>query len=192
MDNQNPNPAEVVPGAAHVEASGGEANGGADMSLKELNLMLGREYKDVPTAMAAIKETYGFVGKKVETATAVTPAPAAQANDTHASKDEVKQLRDDLFFSQNPQYNDYRSLINKLGANPSEVVVSEEFKTVFEKAKSADDAKNSRSVVSSNARLASSSTKLDEAVKASNAVGIGSQSVAEILAAGILEDYQVE
>lgn len=197
--NQVTNPDGTVPGTPHMSASGGDTNvDPGTLSLNEINQTLGREYKDLPTALAAIKETYSFVGKKVEPVAAANPAlgvnaPANNATqtDNFASKDEVKKLTEDLFYSQNPQYQEHRALIAKLGANPAEVVGSAEFKPLFEKAKAADDAAGQRSVVTSNARLAQTSTKLDEAVKIANTAGVGSNSLATLLAQGISEEYNL-
>lgn len=197
MENQVTNPDGTVTGAPHMSAAVGDTNVDlGTLSLNDINQMLGREYKDVPTALAAIKETYSFVGKKVEPVAAANPAPATSATTTStdnlASKDEVKSLREDLYYSQNPQYQEHRALISKLGDNPAEVVGTAEFKTLFEKAKAADDAASQRSVVTSNARLAQTSTKVEEAVKIANTAGVGSQSLAEVLAQGIAEEYGLQ
>ena len=99
-----------------------------------------------------------------------------------ASKSDVQALKNELFYSQNPQYKDYESLINKMGGNPSEIVQSSEFSTVFEKAKVADEVANTRSVVSSNNRLSQSRTVVDQAVNVANARGTTHEDVALIFA----------
>lgn len=197
MENQVTSPSGTVTDAPHMSAAVGNENvDPGSLSLKELNQMLGREYKDVPTALAAIKETYSFVGKKVEPVAAANPAPAQPnatpaSTDNLATKDEVRQLKDDLFYSQNPQYLGHRSLIAKLGSNPAEVVVSDELKPLFEKAQAADALQGQRSVVSSNARLGQTSTKIDEALKVVNTPGVGTASLAEMLAQGVAEEYNL-
>lgn len=190
--NQVNSPDGTVPTTPQLSAEGGNTNVDlGSLSLVELNQMLGRQYADVPTALAAIKETYAFVGKKVEPVVAVNPAPVATPSmDNMATKDEVKRLSEDLFYSQNPQYQEFRPLISKMGANPAEVVASVEFKPLFEKATTADANKTS-SVVHSNARLSQPSTKVDEAIKAANDPGFGSERLAQMLAQGVLEDYGI-
>lgn len=190
MENQILNPDGTVPTTPQLSAEGGNTNANlGSLSLTELNQMLGRQYADVPTALAAIRETYSFVGKKVEPVVAANPAPVVpNPNEGMATKDEVKRLSEDLFYSQNPQYKDYRSLISKMGGSPSEVVESAEFKPLFEKATTAD-AGSASSVVHSNARLSQPNTKVEEALKVANSIGVGATDLATILAQGVLEDY---
>lgn len=188
--NQTDNPSETVPGATHVEASVGGENVGETLSLADINKTLGRSYTDLPSALAGMVETYRYVGSKT------APAPVAQATapvqdqSNVASKADVDSLKAELFYSKNPEYEGYRNLIAKMGANPSEVVGSPEFKEVFEKVKVADDVSKQRSVVSSNSRLGQNKAATDQAILVANAGG-GVDAVTRALVAGVMDAYEL-
>lgn len=190
--NPDNNPSPTVPGGTHVEPSVGGENVDATLSLADINKTLGRDYKDVPSALAALKETYSFVGKAPKapevqpTSTATNDAPPA------ASKADVDALKVELFFSKHPEYEAHRSLIAKMGGEPSEVVGSTEFKEVFEKVKVADEVSRQRSVVSSNSRLSQTKTATDEAVRVANASGGSVDEVANTLAQAVKEAYEMQ
>lgn len=186
------NPSETVPDATHVEAAGGGENVGEALSLADINKTLGRNYADLPSALAGIAETYKYVGSKT------APAPAAQAQSqpvqdqgTVASKADVESLKAELFYSKHPEYEGYRSLIAKMGSNPSEVVDTPEFKDVFEKVKVADDVSKQRSVVSSNSRLGQTKEATAGAVAVANAGG-SSEAVAASLVGAVMEAYDLK
>lgn len=60
------NPQETVPEVPHVSTPEGESDDTSQIKLEQLNELLGRDYKDVDTALNAVKETYSFVGKRDE------------------------------------------------------------------------------------------------------------------------------
>lgn len=64
--SENVIPQESVPDAPHVSAPEGEGADTSRISLEELNETLGRDYKDVETALKSVKETYTFIGKRDE------------------------------------------------------------------------------------------------------------------------------
>ncbi len=181
-ENQDYSPSNPSPDATHVDAAGGAENVNPNaLTLAELNVLLGREYKDKESALKGIKDTYSFVGKKVEASASPTPAtPFASAQD-------VKVLQEELFYSQNPDYKDYRKTIAMMGTNPAEVVNSEAFKILWDKIKVADDASSKRSVVSSSPRLAQTQTAMDEAVRVANATR-SAESTADVLAKAIMAE----
>lgn len=168
-----------LPGDAHMTPSdGGAAVDTNTLSLSELNSYLGKDFKDKESALKAVKDTFSFVGKKIE-------APASSDSVTKA---ELQALKEQAFYLENPQYKDYKSIIAKMGGDPSQVVGSDEFKSIFEKVKLADEVSKSRTVLQSSPRLAQQKTKIDEAVQIANARNQSTLDVANVLAGAILED----
>lgn len=149
-------PSDTVPEAVDVAATEGKEKVGsvADTpdTLAQINAATGRNYPDLDTALKAVGDTYKFVGQKP---TSDGPVPEVEAR--------IKQMEDDLFFSRHPEYEDYRPVISKMGSNPAEVIASEEFKTIYEKAKGYDESQSVKSVLHSNPRLGVVKDKLGEA-----------------------------
>lgn len=189
MDNQTNNPSEAVTGASHVAAAAGPENVGDALSLADINRTLGRNYQDVPSALAALKETYNYVGTNKQ-APVVQPVTQASNEAPVVSKADVDAIKNELFYARNPQYEGARALIAKMGADPSEVVASAEFKDVFEKVKVADDVSKQRSVVSSNSRVGQNKVATDSAVSVANATG-SVDAVTNVLAQAVKEAYNL-
>lgn len=197
-DNNN---SSTVPGDAHVTSAEGKENVGSTdtLSLAELNSILGRNFSDKPSALKALKDTQDFVGKRkediakelqVNTATASSQSASnAAPNGDVASKSEVNELKNRLFFSENPQYKGYEAIIKKMGSDPADVVNSEEFKTVYEKGRVADEVAQKKSVVTSSARLAENKTHVDRAIQVANATR-SAASTADVLATAIREELE--
>lgn len=182
---ENPSP-ETLVGDAHVEPSnGGGTVESSALTLADLNKHLGSGFKDVPTALKALKDTKDFVGKRKEDFVAEVINSSVKVDDS--LKSDVQALKRDLFFSQNPQYKGYESLIEKLGSNPAEVVKMGEFTSLFEKVKIADEVGNNKSIVSSNSRLSQNKTVVDNAVSIANARGTTIEDVATVMARAINE-----
>lgn len=192
---ENPTVSPELDGA-HMTPAGGEATVSDDstLTLAELNQFLGKDFKDKGKALQSLKDTQSFVGKRREDIEAevraslqgaTPPSTPPSGADAPASKSEVQSLKNDLFYSEHPQYKEHRTLIEKLGANPAEVVESPEFKAVFEKIQVADEVASKKSIVSSSPRLAQAKSSTDEAVRVANARGTSSTDVAEVLAQGI-------
>lgn len=180
-ENQSNLPDQSLPGAAQLTATGGAAAVDETLSLAELNQLLGKNYKDKTTALSAVKETYSFVGRKID---AANPAPTP-ADPNLAS--EVQSLKVRAFYAENPDYKGHEDIIKAMGSDPLEVVKTNAFKTYFEKAKVADQVTKAKSVVSSNSRLGQSSSVMDDAVKVANATG-STERTADVLAKGIIEE----
>jgi hypothetical protein len=188
QDNPTPDP---LPGEPQLSPAGGEP-GAVDttaLSLAELNQYLGKDFKDVPSALKSLKDTQAFVGKRKEDIEkevraslggTPTPPPASVSP-------EVQSLSEEVFYLKNPQFKGYENIIRKMGSNPAEVVESEEFKSVFEKGKVADEVARSKSVAPSNSRLGSAGSLHDEAVKTANATH-STEATADVLARGIAEE----
>lgn len=170
----------TLPDAAHVDAADGAAAVADTLSLAELNQTLGKDFKDRATALKALKDTFSYVGKKTETPQQTAPVDASL-------KDQVRSLQEEVFYANNPEYKGVRDLIRTMGGNPSEVVGSDAFKAVYEKVKVADEVAKKQSVVSSNARVGQSSSRVDNAVKAAN--GNRTDVMMEELSSAIREEY---
>lgn len=187
--NQTDSPSDAVTDASHVAAAAGGENAVPALSLADINKTLGRNYKDVPTALAALQETYSYVGTQKQTA-AVAPVHQGTVEAPQVSKADVDAIKNELFFARFPQYEGARSLIAKMGSNPSEVVETTEFKEVFEKVKVADDVLKQRSVVSSNSRVGQTKVATDNAVTVANATG-SVDAVTKILAEAVVDSYSL-
>ena len=194
MNPDNPNDPSLA-GDAHVtSADGGATVDSSTLTLTELNSFLGKSFTDKDTALASLKETFSFVGKRqADIERDVRAKLAAEAGQTAQPdlKAEVSSLRDRVFFSENPQFKGYESIIRKMGSDPAEVVTSPEFKTVFEKGKVADEVTQTRSVVASSARVGQSTSVSAEAVKTANATH-STEQTADVLARGIREEIEAQ
>lgn len=177
----------LVDGAVNTPADGGVTVESPALTLAELNKQLGSDFKDPSTALKALKDTKDFVGKRKEDIAAEVKASLSQTAPDAASKSDVQALNNRLFFSENPRYKGYENLITKLGSNPAEVVESEDFKSVFEKAKVADEVAKQKSVVSSNSRISQERSINDNAVTVANARGTTQEDVALVFARAINE-----
>jgi hypothetical protein len=184
MDNDpNNNPSPTVPDGAQLTPAVGGENVVDTLSLAELNQHLGTNYKDKPTALAALKETKSYVGKKID---AANPAPVADP----ALAAQVQSLEEQVFFATNPQYKGHETVIAAMrnGKPLSEVVQSEAFKTYFGKAEVADKVAQTKSVVASNSRLGADKSITDEARTIANAQGSSTSDVAGVFAKAIAEN----
>ena len=190
----NPSPETLVEGAVNTPANGGGTVEEPAIKLADLSKVLGTDFKDTATALQSIKETKDFVGKRQADAVAEAKASLQQTtpNMSHLESD-VQSLKTDLFYSQNPQYQAVKPLIAKLGADPSTVVNSEEFKSVFEKVKVADEVAQNKSVVQSNQRLSQTPAPImEQAINIANARGSTLEDVATVFAQQINKDSQGE
>lgn len=130
------------------------------LSLEEINTALGKNFKDLPTALKSVKDTYAYVGKRKE------DIIKEVGGNTSEIATELKTIKDNMFFDKNPEYAPYRKAMERMGSNPVEVANSEEFKTIFEKAKGFDDSQKLKSVLVSNPRLAQTKDALTKAREA--------------------------
>lgn len=130
------------------------------LSLSELNSILGKDFKDIETAKKSVKDTYSYVGKKRE------DIISEISGNTESLSKEVKEIKENSFYRDHPEFAEHRALIAKIGGNPEEVVSTPEFKSIFEKADGYNKLQSQRSVLVSNPRLASSKDNLSKAMEA--------------------------
>lgn len=175
--NENDNLTDnTLTGDAQLTSADGGAAVAPALSLAELNSTLGKDFKDVPTALKALKDTQSYVGKKV---VAAEPAP------DNTLKSEIDSLKTEVFYASHPELKGHESMLKALGSTPAEAYESDAFKTYLEKATVADSVNNSKSVVSSNARLSQVKTVSEEAVAVSNARGTTNEDTALVFARAI-------
>lgn len=130
------------------------------LSLDELNGHLGKEFPTKEAALKSLKDTFGYVGKVGQLEKKVKELEDKPGD--YASASELKDLKNELFFSKNPEYEQYRDVIAKMGDNPADVVSSDTFKGIFEKARGFDEVQKTKTVLQSNPRLAQAISKTDE------------------------------
>ena len=145
------------------------------LSLDEINKFLGKDFKSKETALKSFKDTFSYVGKKKED----IEREILSNNQTSALESQIKQIRQDMFYKDNPDYAPYKGLIQKIGGDPSEVVNLPEFKDIFEPAKGFKESQKLKTVLESNSRI---SSQRDILTKANEAMNSGNRSEAESLA----------
>lgn len=149
------------------------------LSLAEINAALGKNFTNKDAALKSFKDTFSYVGKKLETT--VDP-------NQYISRD---QYETDLFYTKNPEYEQagVRSIIDSMakteGKKPSEIVNMDSFKTIFSKVKGYDENQNSNSVLETSPHLTSSR---DKQAKAKEALKEGNKALAEDLAVQAVMD----
>ena len=168
MSEENIN-SEALPEAGDVAAADGGESVEQANALELLNKTLGKDFKDLDTALKSVKDTYNYVGKAGQERKELE----AKIEETKASSDpavleQLKALQDDLFYSKNPQFEDYRDVISSMGKSPAEVVQTDTFKKIFEKASGYDQLNAKKSVLQSNPKLGAVSNKMEEARSAMN------------------------
>lgn len=181
-------PDENVVADELVSADGEEAvsDVAQSISLKELKEILGKDFKDKASALKSVKDTYRFVGKKVE-------APKAIDESRFISREQYEQ---DMFYSKNPGLDkpEMRTIIDSLakakGISNRDVVETPEFKSVYEKVKGYDESQGLKTVLATNPRLVASKDKLTQAGEAAN---LGRKDAAENLATqAVMEAYDLK
>ena len=129
----------------------------SNLTLEEINSQLGKDYSTKEAALKSIKDTFSYVGKKLETPEAVIDP------NKFVSRDEFNQEK---FYSDNPQFKPYKNVISKLGSDPAKVVEDPEFKQILDNANRFQEIETSRSVLHSNPRLGKASDGITEAREA--------------------------
>lgn len=151
----------------------------SSLSLAEINSALGKNFTNKDAALKSFKDTFSYVGKKME---------STVDQNQYISRD---QYETDMFYSKNPEYEQsgVRSIIDSIakseGKKPSEVVNLDSFKTIFSKVKGYDESQSMKSILESSPHLASSRDKLS---KARDAVKTGDRASAEDLAVQAVMD----
>ena len=115
---------ESLPDEAELTPPAGQGAGSEVAEIKDvLSELLGKKFPDDETALKAVKDTFSYVGKagqelKELRAKAQQPAENVDPN-KFVSREEFLKAS---FYSENPEYKPYKSIIDKFGSNPSEVV----------------------------------------------------------------------
>lgn len=174
MSDEN-NPSQTVPDASDVAAAVGSENVSQPeaLTLAEINSTLGRSYSDKETALEALKETFSFVGKKVET----TPQPTTASSEEADLSDTVAAMQQQMNFNQflldNPEYNtpEGKELIKSFGGDAEEVVKRDIFKKAFKAIQSESTYDKSQSVLPSNSRVGQTNSDYQADFEAAQASG---------------------
>lgn len=159
-EDMNP---EFAPSATEVTVSAVSQNTADTLTLAELNQALGKNYKDKDSAIKSFKDTFSYVGKKIEDI-----APKIDPNQFISRE----QYETDMFYSRNSEYSqpEVREVIDAMakakGVSPKDVVTSDSFKAVFSKVKGYDESQSLKSVLETNPRLASTRDAFSQAHEA--------------------------
>lgn len=145
-------PADATPekeATANVEDASQELQEDV-FDLTKLNEQLGTTYKSVDEAVKGIKNLQSFVGAKEEKV-----QEKVMDEGKFVSKEQYEQ---DMFYSQNPDLNAYKEIINSrattLGVSPKDAVENDDvLKNSLEKLRGYDDTEKAKSVLMSNPRL---------------------------------------
>lgn len=185
MADQN-NPADAFAGARDIGASDGDANAADsnnNLTLVELNTLLGKDFKDKDSALKSLKDTQTYA------ATTATEKANLEARLKNSSTDSerLKKIETDLFYTNNPEYKPYRDTLEAMGGNPEETVQKDAFKRIFADLSEFEKDKQKKSVLVSNPRIGQAKTRMDEAKDLS---ARGRQAEAGALAtAAVLDAY---
>ncbi len=178
--------AGTVAGDASAPAGTGPIADAGALSLSELNSYLGKTYPDKETALKSLKDTFSYVGKKME---AAQPQPASIPPEV---AQQLRELKNENFYTKNPQYDtpEYREVIGKMGENPAEVVGTSAFKGIFEKAAGYDKIQKTKTVLESNPRIGQVRNKMSEAKEATKNRDYNSANTKAV--AAVLESYELQ
>lgn len=137
------------------------------LSLDEINALLGKNFPNKEAALKSWQDTNSYVGRKTEDIKKEVLAEVQNSQKTDILAKELEEMRKERFYDKNPQYSDIntRTLIEKIGGSPSDVVSSPEFKAVFDKVQGFDETQKLKTVLDSNPRLASSRDGLKQAAE---------------------------
>lgn len=172
----------------------------SNLSLEDLNKLLGKSFPTKEAALKSVKDTFSYVGKKTDDIKkeVIAELNADQRTDTLAK--ELAAMRVERFYDKNPEYADpaIRKVIDRIGGNPQDVVSSEEFKTIFNKVSEFDKSAKLKTVLESNPRLAVSRDNLQKARETQDAAfktgvfqGQAREEVERLAVNAVKEAYQM-
>lgn len=154
------------------------------LSLDELNETLGKQFKDKDSAIKAIKDTFSYVGKKVD------QVEAELKNNGFISKRELEEI---MFYRDNKEFAANKDIIDayasKFGISPAEAVKSSALSGLLAKASKADAYENNQSVIDSNPRLVATKSNLDKAKDMAFKKG-SSDAMQSLVAKAVLDAYE--
>lgn len=174
MQEENTTP-EVLADVSQLNTPATEGTVGSvpgdNMTLAEINAALGKNFPTKDSALKSFKDTFSYVGKKKEDIE--REVTSRLQNDNHNNKlaQEIEEMRKERFYDKNPQYSSLRSVIEKAGGNPAEVVNQDWFKEISTKVSGYDESQKLKTVLESNPRLASSRDALGKARELSQSGG---------------------
>ena len=178
-------PDESQLNSAEVKSADGDA-----IHLAKLNEFLGKDFKDVDTALKSVKDTFSYVGKQDTVRTAVKQAMEATGkgeadvltaiqklmseNTPNGDFITKEQYAEDIFFSKKPELEMVKDIIKPLKSSSDEFknmswgdfVKNDKIASIVDTFKVAEDYRSSKSVVESNPRIGSATTKLETARQA--------------------------
>lgn len=179
---------QSLPGDGGTASSGGASADvrieGDTLSLEDINRTLGKDFKDLPTALKAIKDTASYVGDKDRTVKTIAKELGVDEKEvvkkvrdlkTAATVDpalanDLAEVKKDIFFSKRPELAPYKEVLEafalKEGKTIEQAADSDSFKAVFEKAKGFDEIQSKRTVLESNTRLGVATDKIAAAQEA--------------------------
>lgn len=130
---------ESVPEGVDVAPAEGNGADDARIELAKLNEVLGKDFKDIDTALKSVKDTYGYVGRQDEIRRGVKQVAEQTGKDEGAVLEALKtlmseqpqeaaqpvtapqgdfvskdQYSEDMFFSKNAEYEDIKSIIKPI------------------------------------------------------------------------------
>lgn len=192
MDEFNTTP-ETLASDAHVTSVDGggtvqtvaDKAGSDSFTLAEIQKIF-PNVKTKEDALKSIEETKSFVGKRKED----IAKEISQNQNTDILAKEIKELKENMFFKDNPNLAPYKAAFKKIGGNPEEFFNSAEFKPLFEKAKGYDESQSTRSVLESNPRL---QYARDNVTQGAEALKNGQKEHGEaLLARAVMQAYNME
>jgi hypothetical protein len=154
-DGSQLNPADPAGTVSNVAAEG--------LTLSELNATLGKNFPTKEAALKSFKDTYSYVGKKVDDIKREVLSDVKNDDRLNQLANELAEERKERFYDRNPNYASLRSVIEKMGTSPAEVVNTAEFKEIYEKISGYDESQKLKTVLESNPRLSSSRDSLTKA-----------------------------
>jgi hypothetical protein len=121
--------------------------------------------------LKSFKDTFSYVGKKKEDIEREVTSKLQVNEQTNKLAQEIEEMRKERFYDKNPQYSSLRSVIEKAGGNPADVVNQDWFKEISTKVSGYEETQKLKTVLESNPRLASSRDSLSKARELSQTGG---------------------
>lgn len=182
-------PASPGPDTTAGEPSVPKPEGESAMTLSELNEYLGKNFRTKETALKALKDTFSFVGRRVEDIKNEVKAELGKDDRFDKLSEQLSLERKERFFLVNPQFVPHRKLIESLGSDPEKVVQTDTFKDVFNRLEEHGRTSKLRTVLESNPRLASSRDNLTKARDLKKAAGKVTEEVESLVTGAVIDAY---
>jgi hypothetical protein len=164
---------ESLAGEDNVASADGSAadSNAANLSLEELNQVLGKNFPSKEAALKSVKDTFNYVGSvgqlQKELKDLKSSTPGADVTEKVTSLEQ--RLKETEFYSEHPDLKEHKDLIRKFGSDPAQAVADPEFQKVLTAVKTAAESEKSKSVIHSNSRLGQVTDRTAEARAAMDA-----------------------